>query len=172
MRNSMRYAAIPVAVVLVGICIYVYYRASGASETANFSLRIQAESTDSTQRLALRFMNDGPASLTIATGDLQAAIIAPEGGGDIYTLYMGRTQELDDGGYRVVFSDADLKPVEIRAREEVRINDISPLLSSLPAGRVGLVVAYEVSASIGERYGIWSGLVRSNVFELNVSRTE
>lgn len=172
MGSNMRYAAIAVAVVVIAICVYVYTRASGAGEKANFTLRIQAETHEQTQRLALRFVNDGPGKLTIATGELQTALVGPKDGRDVYTLYMGRTQEQSDGGYRVVFSTVDMKPVELRAKEEVRINDISPLLSGLPAGKINLVAVYEVSKSIGDRYGVWSGVVESNPFELTVTRAE
>lgn len=168
MRNRIIGAAVAVAV--MAIAVYAAVRIySGPGEGA-LTLRLQAEQVGDAGRLALHFINDGPGNIVLATGQLQTLLVPAKDEPGLVCLYMGRTQEDTVEGRRVVISPYDLKPTEIRAGEEIRFNDISPLLNALPAGKIRLVAAYEIARGIGERYGVWSGYAESNQFELNVNR--
>lgn len=170
MKKKALYIA--AAVIVVAAAVLVYKRTFNSPAQPGFVLRVQPETVDGGSRLALRFINEGPGELVIATGELQTYLIRSNDDPNLYCLYMGRTKEEFNGDRRVVISIHDLKPVEIRALEELRLNDISPLLTTLPAGKVAFVVAYEVSQSIGERYGVWHGYLESNSIELTVARPE
>lgn len=168
MRKKIIYAAaaLVAAIIVVVICV----RVLTAPAKADFSIRVQAEQVGEASRLALHFINNGPGEMTLATGDLHTALIRSNENQNLFCLYMGRTAEEQVDGRRVVISPYDLRPVDLRAKEEVRLNDITPLLSGLPAGKVTLVVAYEISKPIGDRYGVWSGYIESNMFELTINR--
>ncbi len=160
--------AVIAALIVVLLCV----RALSSPAKPGFVLRIQPETAENQNRLALRFINEGPGDLVIATGELQTYLVKSNDDPSLFCLYMGRTQEEFNGTRRVVLSPYDFKPVEIRPNEELRLNDVSPLLTSLPAGQIKLVAAYEVTKSIGERYGIWHGYTESNAIELTVNRPE
>lgn len=170
MNKKILYAVAAAVVVLIVVLICVSAFRSPAKP--GFVLRIQPETVENQSRLALRFINEGPGDLTIATGELQTFLVKSNDDPNHFCLYMGRTQEEFNGNRRVVLSAYDFKPVEIRQNEELRLNDVSPLLTSLPAGQIKLVAAYEVSKSIGERYAIWDGYIESNAIELTVNRPE
>jgi hypothetical protein len=170
MNKKILYAI--AAAVIVLVVVLVCLRSFRSPAKPGFVLRIQPEAVDNQSRLALRFINEGPGDLVIATGELQTFLVKSNDDPDLFCLYMGRTQEEYNGTRRVVLSPHDFKPVEIRPNEELRLNDVSPLLTTLPAGQIKLVAAYEVSKSIGERYAIWHGYIESNAIELTVNRPE
>ncbi len=168
MSKKIIYAAAAVVAALIVVIICVRVLTTPAK--AVFSIRVQSEQVGEASRLALHFINDGPGEMTLATGDLQTALVRSNDNQNLFCLYMGRADDDQVEGRRVVVSPYDLRPVTLRAKEEVRLNDITPLLAGLPAGKITLVVAYEIPKAIGDRYDVWSGYIESNMFELTTNQ--
>ncbi len=168
-KRSIIIAAIAAAVAVAAGLAAVFFFSSGKPL---FLLRVQTETSDGNNRLTLRFINEGKSPMVLATGELQAILGPAKDKPNLFYLYLGRTNEQFNGENRVVISPYDLRPVEVRPKEELRLNDITPLLTGLPAGKIQLLVVYEVSPSIGQRYGVWHGYIESNIIELNVARPE
>lgn len=164
----------PIFRILAAAALLALVNAAVAGEPApaklGIVLSLEGGEEQGRGRLAMHIVNDGPGPAVIMTGLLQPSTRMSDGGdGKILIVFRSAPERFHEER-RVVWSDMELRPVRLFAREEVMLPDIAPLLTQLPEGKITIAAVYEIDPGLAKRYGLWSGRIESNSIEITVSR--